>query len=150
TVMTKRRGKGEGSIRKRTDGRWEARIDCGWIDGKRVRKSIFGRTRREVTRRLPNALQQAQRGMPFADERQTVERYLTRWLRHMQTRIRGRTWATYETAVRLHLSPGIGKVAVAKLTPAHLEAWFQQLQNEGTSANRIRYARTVLRAALNR
>ena len=140
--MQRRRGKGEGSIRKRTDGRWEARIDCGWIDGKRVRKSIFGRTRRAVADKLPKALQQAEQGTPFADERQTVERYLTRWLEHVQTRIRSRTWATYESSVRLHLVPTIGKVSLARLTPANVETVFQHLQQNGTSAIRIRYART--------
>jgi integrase len=148
--MAQRRGKGEGSIRQRIDGRWEARIDCGWVNGKRVRKSIFGRTRRDVANKLPKALQQAQQGTPFADERQTVERYLTRWLEHMQTRIRSRTWAGYEATIRLHLVPQLGKTPLAKLTPGHVDAAFQQLQQNGTSANRIKYARTVLRAALNR
>jgi len=148
--MTKRRGKGEGSIRRRLDGRWEARIDCGWVNGKRVRKSIFGRTRRTVANKLPKALQQAQQGTPFADERQTVEHYLTQWLEHMQSCIRPRTWATYEASVRLHLVPTIGRVSLARLTPGHVEAMFQQLQQNGTSITRIRYARTVLRAALNR
>jgi integrase len=148
--MARRRGKGEGSIRERADGRWEARIDCGWVDGKRARKSIFGRTRREVANKLPQALQQAQQGTPFADERQTVERYLTHWLEHVQTRIRSRTWATYESSVRLHLVPTIGKVPLARLTPAHVEAAFQRLLQNGTSVIRIRYARNVLRAALNR
>ena len=145
-----RRGKGEGSIRERADGRWEARVDCGWIDGKRVRKSIFGRTRRQVAAKLPKALQQAQQGTPFADERLTVAQYLTRWLEHVRTRIRVRTWASYESSVRLHLLPTIGKVSLARITPAHVEAALQRLQQNGTSVTRTRYARSVLRAALNR
>jgi integrase len=145
-----RRGRGEGSVRQRADGRWEARIDCGWQNGKRVRKSIFGRTRRAVTNKLPKALQQAQQGTPFADERETVEHYLSRGLEYAQTRIRPRTWATYESSVRLHLVPTIGKVPLARLTPGHVDAMFHQLQQKGTSVTRVRYARTVLRAALNR
>jgi len=146
----RRRGKGEGSIRLRADGRWEARIDLGWVNGKRRSKSIFGRTRKDVTTKLPKALAQAQRHQPFADERETVERFLTRWLTHQKTRVRARTWDGYEGIVRLHLFPTLGKLSLARLTPQHVDAAFQQLQENGASAARIRGVRTVLRAALNR
>ena len=33
--MAKRRGRGEGSICERSDGRWMGRIDLGWRNGKR-------------------------------------------------------------------------------------------------------------------
>ncbi len=33
-----RRGHGDGGIRRRADGRWEATIDLGWVNGKRARK----------------------------------------------------------------------------------------------------------------
>jgi hypothetical protein len=51
--MTRRRGKGEGSIRQRTDGRWEVRIDLGrGIDGTRRRKSSFAATQAEAIQLL--------------------------------------------------------------------------------------------------
>ncbi len=40
TRVRSRRGHGEGAISKRRDGRWEARVDLGWMDGKRVRKTL--------------------------------------------------------------------------------------------------------------
>src|SRR5262249_27537688 len=46
--MSGRRGHGEGSIHKRADGRWAATIDLGWEDGRRKRKTLYGKTRREV------------------------------------------------------------------------------------------------------
>ena len=42
--MTLRRSRGEGSIMKRSDGRWMAQVDLGWQDGKRRRKTLSGRT----------------------------------------------------------------------------------------------------------
>jgi integrase len=148
--MPRRRGKGEGSITERPDGRWEGRIDLGWRDGKRERKFVYGRTRKAVVIKVRKALEQTEQGIPFADERQTVERFLRRWLDHMQTRLRPRTWAGYASSVRLHLVPKIGKVSLTKLTPAHVEAALHLLQQDGTTPGRVRYARTVLRAALNR
>lgn len=52
-----RRGHGEGTISKRKDGRWEARVDLGWIDGRRVRRAFYGATRAEVAEKLRKALE---------------------------------------------------------------------------------------------
>jgi len=145
-----RRGRGEGSIAPRPDGRWEGRIDLGWRDGKRQRKFVYGRTRKAVVAKVRKALEHAEQGLPFADERQTAEQFLTRWLEHMRTRLRPRTWAGYASSVRLHLVPRLGKVPLVKLTPAHVETALHQLQQDGTTSSRVRYARNVLRAALTR
>jgi integrase len=57
-----RRGHGEGSIRKRADGRWEATIDLGFDDGKRKRLSVYARTRREVVDKLDELRGQRSQG----------------------------------------------------------------------------------------
>ena len=44
-----KRPHGDGSVRKRKDGRWEARVSLGYgPDGKRRRKSIIRHTQAEV------------------------------------------------------------------------------------------------------
>jgi integrase len=48
--MDARRGHGEGSICRRKDGRWTARIDLDYVNGKR--KQIYGKTRKEVAEKL--------------------------------------------------------------------------------------------------
>lgn len=44
--MAKRRANGEGSIRKRKDGRWEGRYTAGRgpVTGKTIYKSVSGKT----------------------------------------------------------------------------------------------------------
>ena len=37
-----RRGQGEGSVFQRADGRWVAKLDLGWENGKRKRKEFYG------------------------------------------------------------------------------------------------------------
>lgn len=78
-----------------------------------------------------------------------MAQFLDRWLEHKRQSLRPRAWLTYEQAVRLHLVPGIGKQSLARLSPAHVEQWFRKHRQDGTSARNVRYARTVLRAALN-
>ena len=52
-MATRRRGKGEGSIRQRADGRWEVRIDLGrGVDGKRRQKSVFAATEADAIAEL--------------------------------------------------------------------------------------------------
>ena len=48
--MAKKRANGEGSIRKRKDGRWEGRYTAGYDTktGKRIIKNVLGKTQAEV------------------------------------------------------------------------------------------------------
>ena len=56
--MAKRRANGEGSIGKRSDGRWEGRYTAGYDPetGKRIVKSVLGKTQAEVKEKLRKAL----------------------------------------------------------------------------------------------
>jgi integrase len=47
-----RRGRGEGSIYRRQDGRWAAAISLGWSGGRRRRKTFYGQTRAEVAKEV--------------------------------------------------------------------------------------------------
>jgi integrase len=102
-----------------------------------------------VADKLPDVLKAARIGASLPNERQTVEQYLGVWLGHQKGRLRPRAWESYEQTIRLHLVPGLGKIVLARLKPAQLDGWFRQHQENGASARSIRYARTVLRAALN-
>lgn len=149
-MSSRRRGRGEGSIVHRADGRWMARLDLGWQDGKRRTKAIYGRTRRTVADALQHALRAAQEGTLVGDERQTMAEFLTRWLQDVaRTRVRPRTFDGYGAAVEHHIKPDLGRVRLAKLTPQHLQAWLGTLEARGVSVGRRRYARVVLRTALN-
>ena len=149
-MSTRRRGRGEGSIVQRADGRWMARVDLGWQGGRRQSKAIYGRTRREVADALRDALKAAEQGMLLPNERQTVAEFLTRWLQDVaQTRVRPRTCVTYEAAIAHYISPHLGRLRLSRLAPQQLQAWLGTLAEQGVSVGRQRYARVVLRNALN-
>lgn len=67
-----RRGNGEGSVRQRPDGRWEARYYVPKGTG-RQRCSIFGKTKAETSSRLREALAARGNGLQPAPARETVE-----------------------------------------------------------------------------
>ncbi len=59
--MTKRRANGEGSIRKRKDGRWEGRYTAGRdpVTGKAIYKNVLGKPKRRSRRNSSRQLKKA-------------------------------------------------------------------------------------------
>jgi integrase len=120
--MTKRRGQGEGGIRQRPDGRWEGTIDLGWTEGKRRRKFVYGRTRVEVVEKLRLRQNELAGGIPFADERLTVEKWLDHWLDNvLPGTVKATTADNYSTLAKTHLIPTLGKHRLTKLEVRHVE-----------------------------
>ena len=116
--MGTRRGHGEGSICQRSDGRWMARVDLGYVGGKRKRKQIYGKTRKEVAEALKVVLRDQQQGLPVAVERQTVEQFVARWLTDVVAlKTRPRTHQSYREIARLHILPTLGAIQLTKLSP---------------------------------
>src|SRR6478752_467704 len=102
--MGSRRGHGEGSISQRSDGRWTARVDLGYVNGKRKRKQIYGKTRKEVAEALKVVLRDQQQGLPIVVERQTVEQFIAHWLADVVAlKTWPRTLQSYREVARLHI-----------------------------------------------
>ena len=154
-MADRRRGKGEGGIHKRPDGRWEARLDLGFVNGKRQRKSVYGRTRREVADKLRTAHNSAADGTLVIDERLTVEAWLNHWVRSvLSTRVaKGALSETtrnnYADTVRLHLVPTLGRIRLTKLNHGDVDDLMTAKDQAGYSSNTLRIIRTVLRKALH-
>jgi integrase len=146
----RRRGAGEGGISKRSDGRYEATIVLGRRDGKPIRKSLYGRTKKEVQEKLLQAQQTLVQGMSLPDERQKVGAFLDRWLEDTaRSSVRTNTYASYSRMLRLHVSEDMRRVPLAKLTPQHVQALLNAKSEGGMSPRSVQYLRAILRRALN-
>jgi integrase len=149
--MTTRRGRGEGSIYKReSDGKWVGTVNLGYgPDGKRKRKTVYGKTRREVAEVLKALLRDQQIGKPLAtSERLTIGSYLASWLKTVRDDIRPSTFIQYEVSVRCHLTPSLGRVQLTKLTPQQVREFVAAKIEAGLSPTTANLARAVLRRAL--
>ena len=146
-----RRGHGEGSIRQRANGRWEARVTVGYgPNGRQIRRSYYADTRTAAQQRLTKALSELQQGLPLADERQTVGAFLERWLEDChRTKVRPSTYVRSAQIMRDHLAPHIGRIRLAKLTPADVQRLVNSLHASGLSAKSVANIHGVLRSALN-
>ena len=80
--MAKRRGNNEGSISKRPDGSWSAKVSMGHdpTTGKPRRRSFYGKTRKEVADKLAAALREAQNGGYVEPTKTTLGEWLDKWL----------------------------------------------------------------------
>jgi integrase len=148
--MASRHGRGEGTIFKRSDGRWEATIDLGWRpNGGRHRKSFYGQTRAEAASKLREAQAAVDRGQPLLDARVTVGDFLGRWLGEVvKPRRSFGHWRNCEQYVRLHILPELGRVTLAKLSAADVEGLVNATRAKGLSDDSVRLVHATLRAAL--
>lgn len=141
-----KRGNLEGSISKRDDGRWMARMSLP--GGKR--KYFYGDTRAEVAQKLAAATRDRDKGLPIMGERLTLAQHLDQWLEtSVKPSVRPRTYAGYEAHVRIHLGPALGKVALTKLTPQHVQNFLNQKIEEGLTPATALRIRATLRKSLN-
>jgi integrase len=141
--MRKRRGRGEGGIHQRADGLWQGTISLGYgADGKRKRRYVYGKTKAECIAKMRN------RESPGS--KLSLSAYLTQWLDAIKPTVEPATYRPYERHVRLYLTPHLGHVAVAKLTPLDVEALYAALSKSGVSAAMQRKVGTTLTIALGR
>ena len=155
-----KRGQNEGSIYKRSDGRWTAAINLGYENGKLKRKYFYGVTRKEVSDSLTAELDKQRRGLPVVVERQTLKEFLEQWLEDcVKPRVRPATYVSYEQQVRVHISPALGHHQLTKLSPQHIQTYMNdkakpvsQPDNNkpkpGLSAKTIGYHRSLIVMAL--
>lgn len=143
--MTSRRANNEGSIYKRPDGRWVASVTLP--QGRR--KYFYGKTRQDVAIRLTAALKARDDGLPIPGERQTVAQYLNGWLETAKTTVRPTTWHRYESYLRVHVLPDIGRIPLTRLTPDRLQRLWSEKLRAGLSPASVRQLRAFVRKALN-
>ncbi len=146
--MSERRGTGEGAVYRRPDGLWVAAVELPRSpDGKRRRRVVKARTKREVLARLEQVRKHAAEGV-VPDRATSAGAYLAWWLDNACRQLKPATLANYRVTVSNHIKPYIGGVRLVQLSPAHVRTMLADLEAAGYSANTRRLARSVLRRAL--
>ena len=144
-----RRTKGEGGIYRRSDGRWCASVDLGRLSGKRRRRVVYGKTKREVAEKLFELRKAADAGGLSSTSRLTLEQYLERWLeRGARPSVRPTTLVNYSSVLRCHVTPRIGSERLTALTPMRVQDLYEDLERDGASARVRRLVHAVLHRAL--
>jgi integrase len=113
------------------------------------RKTLYGKTRSEVAAKLSKALADREAGFTYDAGKQTVDEYLARWLSNsVRDTVRQRTYERYESIVRVHLLPSIGKLKLKALTPDHVRGLYREKLDSGLAPRTVLHIHRTLSKAL--
>jgi integrase len=148
--MAGKRGNGEGSIYRRTDGRWVGQYLAHTAKWPKYRY-LYGKTRQAVAEKLTKAVADRDGGLIFDTGKVTLGGYLDRWLADsVKGTVRTSTYERHEEIVRLHIKPSLGRVGLKKLTPAHVRGLYSEKLDSGRLAPAtVRKIHSTLRKALS-
>lgn len=125
-------GKRGENIRKRKDGRWEARLITAYdIDGKAKYRSFYGRTYREAKeKRNQYQIHQSnhQQNLPSLKSYQkiTVKQLMQEWLFLKKDSIKDSTYAHYQYLLEKHIFPQLGEVYLLSLTTEMINEFLKE------------------------
>lgn len=135
--MVKKRANGEGSIRRRSNGRWEGRYTAGIdpVTGKAVQKSVSAKTQAECRERLRQAIRDSQGLTIDHTGNYTVSEWCRLWYEtYSKPNLRFSTADSYRVILEKHIIPAIGGIKLRQLTALHI----QQMYNHAKEQGRVR------------
>ena len=132
--MAKRRASGEGSIRKRKDGRWEGRYTAGRDPetGKAIVKNVLAKTQKECREKLERAMEENKHLDVVRTGKYTVAEWVRLWYEtYTKPNIREQTRYYYNNYIERHIVPNIGDIMLDKLTTIEIQKFYNRLKSSG-------------------
>lgn len=144
-----RSAQGGGTIRQRSDGRWEARYTVGRDPGtgKQIQRSVYGSTQKEVRQKLAQITASIDKGAYTAPTKMTVGQWLDIWQRDYLGGVKPATVTVYAGNIKNHIKPALGAVRLDQLHPHAIQGFVNGLKLSPAS---VRLAYKVLHQALEK
>ena len=148
--MAKKRGQNEGSIRKRPDGTWEARVTIGIMaDGKQKQKSLYGKTRQEVSAKMTDLLNNLQKGLITNPTEMTLSEWLDFYMPEYKKKfVKPATYNNYTIKVTNHIKPAIGHYKLKALRQDIIQKFINSLSDKGLAPATVEAIFKLLHNAL--
>ncbi len=155
-----RRGNGEGSITQRkSDNLWQAAITIGINPktGVPQRKFFYGKERKDVANKLNAALVDLANNNITDSKNLTTGNWLDIWLEtYGKINLKPRTYESYESFIRLHIKPDVGKIKLKDLKQRDVQKLYNDKFKNGRTDKKgglgvrsVERIHTVLNLALN-
>lgn len=133
--MAKRRANGEGSIRKRSDGRWEGRYTVGYDPetGKQKFKNVLGKTQTEVKEKLKAAIEESKDLDISRADQFTLAEWLRYWLdNYGKVYLRPSSLTNYTGFLDNQIANDkIANIKLNKLTTNDLQQFYNRMSESG-------------------
>lgn len=138
-----RRARGEGTIFRRKDGRWQGAVTLGFdTNGKQTRRTVYGKSQREVR----DKIDQIKRRGAKIESKLSLEAYLGTWLEHKRHQVKPRTAESYDFTIQRYIIPRLGRHRIDRITPLQLQRALTEIAAE-VSPTTSNYCRAILYAA---
>lgn len=132
------------NIRKRADGRWEARLLSGKNEkGKAVYRYFYGKTYQEAKEKRHQADTYQMTVLPPASIQPTTNSdilfgsLLRDWLLYIKAQVKESTFAKYQFNIERHIDPELGKYPACRITTAVIDRFStDKLLNGSLRGNR--------------
>jgi integrase len=135
-------------ITKRKDGLFQGRYTAQTPDGPK-RKYIYGRRKKDVERKLAEAMGDAARGIFVDDKNLTLGEYLARFLEDVQRgSVRESTYSRDKYLVTNHVRPALGLVKLKSLNAMHLPRLYREKLDDDLSPATVQKIHHVLHKGL--
>lgn len=142
-----RRDNGEGSISQRKDGTWTARLSLGYDnEGKRQIKAFYGKTEREVKKKMKDFQNEMVKYDNVQVHKLTVSELIEDWLKIKRYEVRPSSYDRIERTVRNMILPEIGFMQATSLTSVDVQNFLTGLADKGLSHSSIKKAYEALNA----
>ena len=130
--MATKKANGSGTIRKRADGRWEGKYTLGYEPktGKLIRKSVYGKTQKEVRLALPKIVSEMDSGTYAEPSKMKVSQWPDEWLASYTMNIKPATRSAYEEHIRVHIKPSLGDIPLKQLSTRDIQQLYTNLLKE--------------------
>lgn len=130
--MATKKANGSGTIRKRADGRWEGKYSLGYDPktGKLIRKSVYGKTQKEVRLALSKIVSEMDSGTYAEPSKMKVSQWLDEWLASYTMNIKPATRSAYEEHIRVHIKPSLGDIPLKQLSTRDIQQLYTNLLKE--------------------
>lgn len=147
-----RRAAGEGSIYpvRDKDGKivaYGAAISLGYTDGKRNRKKVQRKTRKDVAEEIARLKAQQAQGVDLKSKQPTVRDYCTPWLDTFALKARAKSVETYRQMFKYHIFPAMGDQKINKVTHRQAQALVMAMHAAGFADKTISLVRAAGRQA---
>ena len=132
-----KRANGEGTISKRKNGTWEGKYTVGRdANGKPIRKTIYGKTQKEVAQKITALTNDLNTGFYIAPDKITFGQWLDVWHDEYLGGVKESTATQYKYHIDFNIKPNLGNIPLQKLTAPMIQKMYRKRMTEASEGGK--------------
>ena len=146
-----KRDYGSGSISQMQNGKWTARIDCGYgIDGKRKIKAFYGKTKSEVRKKLTEFKKEKEDYSQNNAYKMYISDYMMNWLETVKkVALKPTSYDRLRLTIESNVIPSIGYLQMGAVQSQDIQKMLANMMDDGYSFSTIKKAFLAVKACFN-